>query len=184
MPESYMFFPADLSCSRKNCVRLLLFSLLLNSLVLTAFRAHAANNDGEAVRIKAKTARPEPQAGVQTFVRVINQPTNDIVSNPQMGVLHASVPSSFGPTGNSIITVDPVAASVGQPVFIGSEPNKLALSSDGKVLYAGLDGASAVRRFDVTTNTAGVQCNLGADQNSGSYLIGDLAVAPNTSNVV
>src|SRR2546429_1849761 len=112
MPESYMFFPADLSCSRKNCVRLLLFSLLLNWLVLTAFRAHAANNAGEVVR-KAKTARPEPQAGVQTFVRVINQPTNDIVSNPQTGVLHASVPSSFGPTGNSIITVDPVAASVG-----------------------------------------------------------------------
>src|SRR5438105_3330960 len=85
MPESYMFFPADLSCSRKNCVRLLLFSLLLNSLVLTAFRARAANNAGEAVRIKAKTARPEPQSGVQTFVRVINQPTNDIVSNPHMG---------------------------------------------------------------------------------------------------
>ncbi len=34
---------------------------------------------------------------------------------------------------------------VGNPIFVGSEPNKLALSSDGLVLCVGPNGRTAVR---------------------------------------
>ena len=47
--------------------------------------------------------------------------------------------------------------SFGAPVSIGSEPNKLALTDDGAQIYVGLDGEAAIRRFDVATQTAGLQ---------------------------
>lgn len=179
-----MFYSHAQTFRIKYCIQFVLISLLLNTLLFTASRTHAGNERSETAHIKRMSAPPEPQAGVQTFVRVITQPVNDIVYNAPMGVLHASVPSSFGVSGNSIVNVDPTTGSVSQPVFVGSEPNKLALSTDGTVLYAGLDGAAAVRRFDVTTNTAGNQFAVGIDPFSGAQTAADLAVSPGNSNVV
>src|SRR6185503_10385615 len=64
--------------------------------------------------------------------------------------------------------------------FVGSEPNKLALSDDGHSLYVTLQGAGAIRRFDALTNTPGLQFSTGADPffGRGRYDIADLAVAP------
>lgn len=132
-------------------------------------------------------ARPSApfQSPAQTFVRVINLTTNDLVFNAQTQKLHASVPSSAGPIGNTITDVDPFAGTVGQSVLIGSEPNKLALSDDGQVLYAGIDGAAAIRRFDVATHTPGLQFLVGNDQISNSPSVAsDLDVAPGNSNVL
>ena len=125
------------------------------------------------------------QPSVQTFVRIVELQTNDIVFNPQTQKIHASIPSSAGPSGNSIAEIDPVSGSIGQSVFIGSEPNKLALSTDGQVLYASLDGAAAIRRFDVVTHIPGQQFSLGNDPGFGSpFLAADLAVAPGNSNLL
>jgi hypothetical protein len=77
-----------------------------------------------------------------------------------------------------------VTGEAGTPVFIGSEPSKLALSDDGHTLYVALGGASAVRRFDTATRTSGQQFSLGQDSFHGSYSTGDLAVAPGNPNVV
>jgi hypothetical protein len=59
--------------------------------------------------------------------------------------------------GNTITHVNPSTGQTQSSVFIGSEPNKLALSNDGLSLYAKLDGANAIRRYNVGTQTAGLQ---------------------------
>src|SRR5262249_49915286 len=96
------------------------------------------------------TPTPTPTP-VEVSVRHVPLVTKDLVYIPSSQTIDASVPSVAGPSGNSIATIDPATGTVGGPVFVGSEPTKLALADDGHTLYVGLNGASAVRRFDVAT---------------------------------
>ncbi len=136
--------------------------------------------------IEPAAAGPAPfQQGQTDFIRQIPLNINDVVYSSTTSQLYASVPSSVGTGGNSIASVNPVTGSVGTTTFIGSEPNKLALSDDGNTLYAGLDGAFAVRRMDIATQTPGLQFALGAAIGSPSrFVANDIAVAPGNSNLV
>jgi hypothetical protein len=123
---------------------------------------------------------PDPQPDL---VRQIPLVANDLVYSPTTHLLYASVPSSAGPGGNSITTIDPLTTAVTGSVFVGSEPDRLSLSDDGRTLYTALSGAYAVRRFDVATQTPGQQFTLGSDGSFGLYSIADVAVAPGNSNL-
>ena len=192
-----MFYPSSRHTIRHRFVLLILLALLVNMFPAAPSFGSASPKDTRSEsrdrRVGVDITRassaahsmPLPQAPVESFIRVINLTTNDILFNEQTQKIHASVPSSAGSSGNSITEVDPVGGTVGQSVFIGSEPNKLALSSDGQVLYASLDGAAAVRRFDVPTHTSGQQFSLGNESFSGTpFLAADLAVAPGNSNLL
>ncbi|MGI8656754.1 MAG: Calx-beta domain-containing protein [Pyrinomonadaceae bacterium] len=131
----------------------------------------------------APTPTPSPSP-VDAFVRQLSLTTNDMVYSQATQMLYTSVPSAAGAGGNSITPINPVDGAIGKSVFIGSEPTKLALSDDGQSLYAGLDGAGAVRRFDVSSQTPGLQFSLGLDNFYGSYAISDMVVAPGNPNLV
>ena len=133
--------------------------------------------------VRATLAPPTPQ-GQTSFIRQIQLSVNDLVYNPTTQMLYGSVPSSVGPGGNSIISVNPATGAAGTPTFVGSEPKKLALSSDGNSLYVFLDGAAAIRRFDIPSQTAGLQFALGQDNFFGSYTLSDMAVAPGNPNLL
>jgi uncharacterized repeat protein (TIGR01451 family) len=90
-------------------------------------------------------------------IRQLTLPTKDLVYSSLTGKIYASVPGSVPEIGNSITEIDPATGTVGPSVFIGSGPGKLALSDDGRTLYVALDGANAIRRYDVTTRTPGLQ---------------------------
>ena len=104
--------------------------------------------------------------------------TNDLVYNEQTQKIYASVPSAAGPGGNSITPVDPATGATGAPVFIGSEPTVLALSDDNHTLYASLEGAQAIRRFDIDTQAAGPQFAIPGARPS------DLEVMPGSPQTV
>lgn len=114
---------------------------------------------------------PAPGGGTtapQLFTAYIGIVNNSVVYNPVNGLFYVSVPGSVGaPYGNSIVSVDPETGALGTPIPVGSEPNKLALSSDGTILWVGLDGAGAVRQVNLTTGSAGLQFSLGG--NGGIY---------------
>jgi len=129
------------------------------------------------------TPTPVPTPGPNEL-RQISLPTNDLVALPNGQTIFASVPSSGGGNGNSLTPINPVAGTVGQSVFVGSEPNKLAISSEGQTIYVGLDGANAVRPFDVQTLTPGTQFTLGSDPFFGPNRAEDIAVAPDQPGVV
>ncbi len=112
-------------------------------------------------------------------------PVNDISYDKLSKKLFVSVPSTAGAGGNAVTEIDPATGTLGASVFVGSEPNNIAISDDGQALYVGLDGAASIRRVDVTTHTAGTQFRLGFDQFSGiPFMPGDLAVVPGDPNAV
>ncbi|MCA1593526.1 MAG: DUF4214 domain-containing protein [Acidobacteria bacterium] len=117
-------------------------------------------------------------------VRQIALNTKDLVYNPAAQAIYASVPSSAGPQGNSVTTIDPVAATTRTPVFVGSEPTKLALSENGQSLYVGLNGAGAVRRFNIVTQTPDLLFSLGNDSFTGPFVAGDMDVMPGRAETV
>jgi len=108
---------------------------------------------------------PKPGGGVsapQPFTTFVSLMANDLVYDSGQQLLYASIPSIAGPAiGNSVVPIDPATGIVGNPIFVGSEPNKLALSSDNSVLWVGLDGGAAVRKVNLVTHTAGVSFPLG-----------------------
>jgi hypothetical protein len=125
---------------------------------------------------------PSPTA-YPAFTQPINLLAKDLVYNASIGRLVASVPSTAALNGNSICVIDPGEARIESTTFVGSDPNKLAVSSDGSVAWVGLDGSGTVRRFDLTTRTAGPQFSLSTPSN-GLGLAQDIAVLPGTVDTI
>lgn len=115
--------------------------------------------------------------------------TNDIIYNPQDQMIYATRPSSVGNDGNSISRINPLTGEVVGSVYVGSEPGKLAISDNGQTLYVTLDGAYAIRRYETSTQTPGVQFPIGRETTSSNpygppHGVSDIAVAPGNPNLV
>ncbi len=97
--------------------------------------------------------------------------------------LHGRIWGTFGsdsPYPNSIVDINPVTGVVGTPISVGSNPNRIAVSSDGSTAYVGLDGANAVRKVDLSARAAGVMTSITFSGQS-SYAT-SLSVNPTDSN--
>ena len=164
--------------------------LAISWVTLSVFSARQAgvNASGQG----NQTAEAENQTGSssvvlqneQHFVRRLSLATNDLVYNSANQTIYASVPSTARDIGNSLTQINPRTGVVGESIFVGSEPNVLALADNGQTMYVTLDGAYSVRRFDVTTQTPGLQFSLGREQGGGSYTASDIAVAPGNPNLL
>jgi len=111
------------------------------------------------------------------YVPIIN---NSMIYNPINGLFYLSVPSAAGaPYGNTVVSIDPLTGAIGIPVPVGSEPNRLAITSDGRYLWVALDGAAAVRKVDLVTGTAGLQFSIG-----GAVTVAALAALPGATDSV
>jgi len=123
----------------------------------------------------------------QPFDTFLELPVNDIVYNTKDGFIYASIPGYAGENlGNSIAAIDPTTGVVQKIIFVGSEPNRLALSDDGTQLFVGLDGAGAVRQVDLTAGTASEQFSLGGGPGlyNPPFTAVSLAVLPGQPNAV
>lgn len=121
------------------------------------------------------------------FTTYLPLAANDLVYSNSTHLIYASVPAVAGaPLGNSIVPIDPVTGNLGTPIWVGSDPGRMALSSDGNTLYVGLTGAAAVRQVDLTTSTPGIQFSLGGG--SGTYNPPNsptaIAIMPGSPNTV
>jgi hypothetical protein len=119
---------------------------------------------------------PAPPAGTQVAV----YPTggNDLKWDANAGLLYVSMPGIQGTEGDSIAMVDPASGSVTQTGFLGSEPDQLAVSSDGSYLYLGLDGQNSIEQLTLPSFTVNNAWNLGANSFSGPYYALDIEAAP------
>jgi len=118
-----------------------------------------------------------------TNILTVSLQTNDIIYDPVSDTIYASVPSSAGlPNGNSIVPINPVTGALGAPIFVGSEPNRLAVSDNGQYLYVALDGAAQVRRVNLFSKTAEIQFPLGSS--NGPLYAQDLEVLPGQPNSI
>jgi trimeric autotransporter adhesin len=111
---------------------------------------------------------PAPGGGTssaQPFTVYLPIAANDIVYNTTDGLLYASVPvTGAGASGNSVVGIDPNSGNVTRQIQVGSNPNKLALSSDGTQLFVGLDGAASVAQVNLTQGKVVNQFYLGGGE--------------------
>jgi len=121
------------------------------------------------------TPTPVPAAISAVY---IGSGASGIEYNPNDQKLYVSLPSSAGPIGNSIASIDPTDGSIGGPIFIGSEPSKIVISSDRQKLFVGLDGARSIREFNLGSQTPGLQYTVGSTSSDGPLRIIDIAAAP------
>src|SRR4051812_45507392 len=69
--------------------------------------------------------------GGSDVVQRLAMTANDVIYDKKDKMIYASRPSTVGTAeGNSLTRIDPVSARVLSSTFIGSEPNKLAISDD------------------------------------------------------
>lgn len=93
--------------------------------------------------------------------------------------VYASIPSSAALHPNTIARIDAATHAVEAYLPVGSDPDVLALSSDGSFLYVGIDGTSSVARINLTTNTIAQQFSLGtASIPNYSYHAGNIVPLP------
>lgn len=111
---------------------------------------------------------------------------NDLVWDPARKLLYVSEPGSSSKNPNSVVAIDPVTL-VQKATFsagAGAEPNRLALSDDGKYVYVGLDGKGTVQRLLLPGLTADITITLGSDPQLGNYHALDLQVAPGAPKTI
>jgi DNA-binding beta-propeller fold protein YncE len=111
-------------------------------------------------------------------------PASDVIYSPLTKRVYVSVTGTVGLRGNSIIPIDPQSGAVGQSIYVGSEPNRLAISDDGRFLWVGLDGAASIRQVDLVTGSVDAIYPLGRSEHFGWYYVDDLAIVPKKPDTV
>jgi len=158
----------------------------VNNTTLTA--AISLPDFANAGTIPVTVVNPQPGGVSNTFGFVVYSPialrVKDLIYDRQGNRIYASIPGFPAPRANTLTSLDPATGNIGISVPIGSEPGKLAISSDSRSIYVGLDGSAQIRRFDTVTQTAGISFTLGNDQFSAAYSAKDIAVLPDNPNAI
>jgi hypothetical protein len=138
------------------------------------------SNDGTSfATYNSMTFSVNPAPSANNQIAVYSAGGNDLVWDANTARLYVSMPGVQGELGDSIAVVDPVAGTVTNSGFIGSDPAKLAFSSDGKTLNVALFGANAIAQLSMPSMTVGNQWNVGGVGTfDGPYYVLDLQAAP------
>lgn len=112
--------------------------------VITVTSGSLAN--GQPWRVGTVTVRPQPSASV-TSQATLALPVRDLVYSAYTDRLYGTVYD--GPMAGNLAVIDPATGTVEDYTWLGSSPRYLAVSEDGKHLWAGVDGESQVRRVSL-----------------------------------
>lgn len=93
-------------------------------------------------------------------IRVVPLLANDLIYDPWNQTIYASISSRAGIYGNSVVPINPETGAVGNPIAVGKDPRRMALSDDGQFLYVGLDGEGAIRRINIASQSAELRFRL------------------------
>jgi len=120
-----------------------------------------------------------------TAPTLANLEPNHILWNASTQVLYASIPGVAGPWGNSVAEINPSTQAIENSIFVGSDPDVLALSADGAYLYVGLDGSASIARVNLATNAVDLTFFLGLEPVAGgTTLPASISVSPSDSTTV
>lgn len=116
--------------------------------------------------------------------KIIPLPTNDILFAPIQKRIYASVPSSIFNYGNSICCINPDLGTIEKSIWVGSEPDKIAISSDEKYLYVSFSQIPQIKKINLITNKIEQEVFFTNEESSSvvGYGANDIAVMPNRAN--
>jgi hypothetical protein len=122
------------------------------------------------------SVNPAPPAGNQ--ISVYSTGGNGLVWDPIAARIYVSMPGIQGDNGNSVAVVDPLAGTVSNSGFLGSDPDRISLSENSQYLYIGMDGANAIEQLALPGFNVNASWNLGSDSFEGPYYALSLQAAP------
>lgn len=122
------------------------------------------------------------EAGGNFNVSSIPVQANDIVWDPISQQLYLSVQSTNATSGNTIAALDPATGQFGIAQAAGTDPDRLALSSDSSYLYAGIDGSSSVQRFTLPSLSPDISIPIASSP--AAYYAMAIAVAPGNPQTI
>ena len=105
--------------------------------------------------------------GAAPSVTCMDLPAGDLVLDSLRTVLYASVTNAESPYANTVVRIDPSTATVTGTVFVGNQPDALAVSDDGASLYVGEDGTSSVSRVALASGALDPPVGLAPDVTYG-----------------
>jgi hypothetical protein len=142
------------------------------------------NSSGGTSSPQVFTILPSPPAAA--WVKPIAGVSNpqDLVWDSAHGLLYVSIASTDTVAPNTIIPVNPSTATAGTPVPVGNNPDLLSISSDSSYLWAGLDGAGSVQRFDLPGLSKDVAFALPLDPGGLPQQAVSLEAAPGSPHTV
>ena len=96
------------------------------------------------------------------------------------GKVYASISGTAAAHPNTVAVINAASGVVESYIAVGSQPDVLALSSDGSFLYVGIDDASGVARIALSTNTVDQQFFLPTSPRSpqSHYHAGNIVPLP------
>lgn len=127
------------------------------------------------------TSTPPPLDGQALDIPLAH---NALVFDAARNAYYASVPGSVVGNGNRIATVDPASGQVSYSAPVGSEPNVLAISSDGGSLYVGLDGSGELLKLALPSMAEQGRVRFPTDMFSGQSHASAIAASPVEPGVV
>lgn len=116
-----------------------------------------------AVWNAAQTSQITQAAPLLVYIPIANR---DLIYDSLRKVIYVAAAAAQKPQGASIATLDPTTGRVTRWYPLEAEPNQLAVSGDGRYLYAGM--GNLVRRIDLNSWTADLDIPLRQDSAYGA----------------
>jgi IPT/TIG domain len=97
--------------------------------------------------------------------------------------IYAALPGTTT-NGNSLVAIDPLTGATTAPVYVGSDPKLLALSSDASHLWVSLDGANAIQRVTLPNLTPDSRIDLPPSRYNARQIALAMQAAPANPDTV
>lgn len=143
----------------------------------------AALNFGSTLTVLS----PLPPGDTGFTVSSIGIEANDLAWDPVSQQIYLSVENANSVDGGTITALNPIDAQLGASQLADAEPDKLAVSSDGSYLYAGIDSKGEVERFTLPDLDPDLDIPLGTFMNgnvSEPYSAMDIEAAPGSPHTI
>lgn len=136
--------------------------------------------------IQLLVVNPTPGGGTSnpatlTVYRSISIEASGLVYDPVSQSLFAAIPASASANPNTIVPVNPATGALGTPIPVGNDPQRFAVSGDGKYLYVVLDGDHAIQRINLKTRSVERTFALPVDSSYGPTRALYVSVVPGAS---
>jgi hypothetical protein len=148
----------------------------LTASTLAAITASNASNGAPGSTSLPFSVNPAPPSGTQ--MAVYNSGGSDLVWDAAAAKIYVSMPGIQGENGGSIAVVDPVAGTVVNSGYLGSNPDRISLSAGSQYLYTGFDGLNSIEQLTLPGFAVNTQWSLGGDPMFGPYYALDIQAAP------
>ena len=132
------------------------------------------------------SSAPDPVNVLATSTTLTSfaQQTSSLAINPANGNIWATVPATDSTYGNTVIEIDAKTQKIISSIYVGSSPTVLAFSTDGSVLYVGLQGSDSFAKVDPIAKKLIATYPVGSTGFGGPQYPISIAVEPGNPNVV